>query len=558
MSNNYFTILRYDNLNEGDAISYRTYGNSEMPNSAMAAAWYSSSELGVETYIGPAILDGEAPLPTCNANGTYDLVVPAGATTLAVTVSRSYGTGMIAPTGTPLVHSPENYITGTLPVMYVTTVDSVPITSKEDYLEGSYYIDNMGLEAFEPVGNVEDQLPLQIKGRGNTSWKLEKKPYRIKLAKKKGLLGMNKSKHFCLMAHHEDGTAFQADELGFTFSRLLGMDWTPHQEPIELVLNGDYMGLYWLTEKIRVESGRVDIFEQEDEEENPEMVTGGWLIELSNKTEEDQIVFTDGAGSQIRFSMHTPEELSDVQTDYITTYLTTVDSLIYVDNKQDNAWEEYIDIDELVKFYVVQELMDNCEAFSGSCFMHKDLGEDTKFRFGPVWDFGSIATHYLVGSYNYFIYQETPAYVYDHWIAEIAKFPHFQQKVSELWSNIYPGIITQARQHCHEYVERITPAIESNYKRWKDAKSTNISYNENRIWNTLQKKWNFLDSEWSKPFTIPGDVNGDNEVTAADVTALYSFLINNDASSIVNGDQNGDGSITANDITLIYGILLNQ
>ena len=55
---------------------------------------------------------------------------------------------------------------------------------------------------------------------------------------------------------------------------------------------------------------------------------------------------------------------------------------------------------------------------------------------------------------------------------------------------------------------------------------------------------------------IPGDVNGDGEVTAADVTALYDFLLNNDTTSLANGDQNGDGEITAADVTATYNILL--
>lgn len=57
---------------------------------------------------------------------------------------------------------------------------------------------------------------------------------------------------------------------------------------------------------------------------------------------------------------------------------------------------------------------------------------------------------------------------------------------------------------------------------------------------------------------VPGDVNGDGEVTSADVTALYNFLLNNDSSSIVNGDQNGDGNITSSDITEVYNILLSN
>ncbi len=56
---------------------------------------------------------------------------------------------------------------------------------------------------------------------------------------------------------------------------------------------------------------------------------------------------------------------------------------------------------------------------------------------------------------------------------------------------------------------------------------------------------------------IRGDVNGDGSVTASDVTAIYSFLLNDDSSNLVSGDVNGDGSITAGDVTAVYNILLN-
>jgi hypothetical protein len=57
---------------------------------------------------------------------------------------------------------------------------------------------------------------------------------------------------------------------------------------------------------------------------------------------------------------------------------------------------------------------------------------------------------------------------------------------------------------------------------------------------------------------VPGDVNGDTFVTAADVTALYNYLLNNDSSALVNGDQDGDGFITAGDVTSVYNILLGN
>ncbi len=57
---------------------------------------------------------------------------------------------------------------------------------------------------------------------------------------------------------------------------------------------------------------------------------------------------------------------------------------------------------------------------------------------------------------------------------------------------------------------------------------------------------------------VDGDVNGDGEVTSADITALYNFLLNNDSSAIVNGDQDGDGVITSTDVTVVYSILLSN
>ena len=58
--------------------------------------------------------------------------------------------------------------------------------------------------------------------------------------------------------------------------------------------------------------------------------------------------------------------------------------------------------------------------------------------------------------------------------------------------------------------------------------------------------------------TVIGDVNGDGEVTAADITAIYNFLLNDDETYLATSDVNGDGNITAADITIIYNILLEN
>ena len=183
----------------------------------------------------------------------------------------------------------RQYCSGTLPIMFINTVE--PITSKEYYVNATCYIDALGLEGYESLGSADSPLPLVIKGHGNYTWRaFEKKPYRLKFNDKVKPLGMLKNRHFTLLAHADDDLAFLRNTVGFELSRMIRMTYTPAQEPVEVVLNGDYIGLYMLTEKIRVDKNRVNITEQDNLATDPEEITGGWLLEIDNYEEEGQIV----------------------------------------------------------------------------------------------------------------------------------------------------------------------------------------------------------------------------------------------------------------------------
>ena len=68
----------------------------------------------------------------------------------------------------------------------------------------------------------------------------------------------------------------------------------------------------------------------------------------------------------------------------------------------------------------------------------------------------------------------------------------------------------------------------------------------------------FLEDDDEPVVGVPGDVNGDGQVTAGDITCLYNYLLNNDQTYVATSDVNGDGEITAGDITFIYNILLGN
>ena len=104
-------------------------------------------------------------------------------------------------------HDPAEYLSNTLPVLYINTVDETPIVDRENYIDGDYYLDANGCGDYVSIGSAENPLPLVIRGRGNATWNAPKKPYRLKLESKASLLGMPKSKHWILITAYADWMA---------------------------------------------------------------------------------------------------------------------------------------------------------------------------------------------------------------------------------------------------------------------------------------------------------------------------------------------------------------
>ena len=401
---------------------------------------------------------------------------------------------------------------GTLPVLFINTEGFRDIVSKETYLHAKWWLDNMGNEGYESIGSPSEPLGMQIKGRGNYTWTLSKKPFRIKLDEKQPLLSMSSNRHFVLLAHADDHYAKLMNTMGFELSRRIGMAYTPAQKPVELVLNGQYIGLYFLAEKIREGKDRVNIEEQIDEETDSLNITGGWLLEIDNNESASTIQINERNGGlhwydRMRITHHYPEVLSSQQRDYITQFLVQTNAAIYIGNKVSTEWEKYIDIDSLACFYIVNEMMDDIESFSGSCYMYKHKGEDTKLIFGPVWDFGNSfhrrGYYPQLTNFNYFVYQE-PCYFYSHWIQEIAKYPHFQLVVRRHWRQFYESGFNglDIDSFIDNYVSSISQAYLSDCERWK-YKDINTEAAYFKYY--LHSKIDWLQSQWSYPDPIDPD-----------------------------------------------------
>ncbi len=393
---------------------------------------------------------------------------------------------------------------GTLPVLFITTEGGAAIMSKEEYVSATGYIDNLNLEAYDALGSDSAQLALSIKGRGNWTWRgFAKKPYNIKFDSKQSVLGMPKHKHWSLMAGADDNLGFLRNPVGYYISQKLGMKWTPSYRPIELVLNGEYQGLYFLTESIKIDKNRVNITSQEDGTESADSITGGWLVEIDNYYEEGNVTITEGNGATIWFTMKSPEELSGAQRTYITNQLKTLNNAIY--ESTSSHWEQLLNLDEAVRFYLVQEITDNTESYHGSCYLHKnnDASGDSQWYFGPVWDFGN--SFYNKG--NDFIYNHYP---YDPmvWVGQLNSFPAFHNRLMELWydfyHNIYPSLQTDIQAMGNEYAQ----AAITDANRWNGVpapsggNSTQTTRNMaeaiQKYWDNINWRINWLYSQWGE------------------------------------------------------------
>lgn len=411
---------------------------------------------------------------------------------------------------------------GTLPVLHIDTEGGAAITSKEDYIKATYWLETKGVaDMGEDLGTQAEPLTLQIRGRGNYTWiGFDKKPYRLKLDKKAAVLGMNSNKHWALLAHADDSRGFLRNTLGFELSRMVGMAWTPGSKPCEVVLNGDYIGLYFLTETVRVDKKRVNVINGDDEveewlEANPGKEwneypftaldnTGGWLVEIDNYDDADQIKVPTAQeqylGQDIRVTYDTPSDyITEAQKQWLRQSFAEMDRLIC--EKQD--WTGKIDLTAAAQFFIVNQLVGNYESYHGSCKMHRQRGEDTKWMFGPVWDFGSAFQY--DGAMQNWIWESDYT---QHWIKPMYENAAFKAEVKRLYAQLMDGAYKDLVPYAESFIETIRAAAARDYERWPQYGNDDLDQDLASVKNMLRLSTAFCNGQFD--YNAPFDYDNVN------------------------------------------------
>ncbi|UMY65063.1 MULTISPECIES: CotH kinase family protein [unclassified Flavobacterium] len=298
---------------------------------------------------------------------------------------------------TPFVFSSSN-----LPIVIINTngVD-IPDEPKIDALMG--IIDNgPGQE------NHPSDIPngynghIGIERRGSFSQGLPQKPYNLETRDAAGanlnvsLLGMPDEHDWCLLATYND-KVFVRNRLAFELFSMMG-HYATRTRFCEVVLNGDYQGIYLLAEKIKRDNNRVDIAKLTPDENTGLNVTGGYIIKNDYWSDDDswQLGFhpIDHPEVDVRlvYDYPKPADISTQQKAYIQGFIQNMETALYSDDFANplNGYQKYLDVDSFIDYFIVNELSRNVDGFKKSWYFSKDkdsASEMAKLMAGPVWDF---------------------------------------------------------------------------------------------------------------------------------------------------------------------------
>ena len=265
-----------------------------------------------------------------------------------------------------------------IPVLRFTLPDYPEATmlwEKALYLDARLTIEGNGYT------DDEEDLSLQIKGRGNSTWLLDKKPIRLKFKKKTSICGFKKAKSYVLLANYIDPTLMR-NTMAMWLARKLDVPYANTIVPCNVFINGAYAGAYMLTEKVGINSGSVDI----DEEK-------GMLFEISQEYDEKYKFRSPHWNCPVMVKDPDFDELYEDNPEGLSPeerLAVWEEDFNFAEQKiAEGKADEVLDMESVANYMMVQYFMLNPDiCMLKSFYLHKySLEDGEKYHFGPAWDF---------------------------------------------------------------------------------------------------------------------------------------------------------------------------
>lgn len=356
---------------------------------------------------------------------------------------------------------------GGLPALEITLADSSLEELNENGKDIRYAETNVTVLDPE-TGSPYTDFRAELKGRGNSSWKMPKKSYQIKLSSPKSLLGMDASKKWVLISNYADASLMR-NRLMYDLAGQL-MDYAPDSRHVNLWINGTYLGNYLLCEKVEIGEGRVDLKNKK-----------GLLVEIDNfyffEEEENFQSQISGAHFVLKDSRadDLEKEVSHAREAFLEfeDYINRFETLLYAEEKD---WEQIsgmIDVDSFIKYYFLEELAANSDSCRTSLYMYKD-GPDDLLHMGPIWDFDKAVGYSMRGKYGGDPTADYVRNIEDYmgtgkdvtWYSELFQIPEFCEEAKNLYQDEIEEVFSSAGELIDSYQSEISSSARMNYETW--------------------------------------------------------------------------------------------
>ena len=426
--------------------------------------------------------------------------------------------------------------------------NGLTVTSKNRYLNANFRITGYGI-----YDNFEDSV--QIKGRGNITWNYDKKPYRLKFADKVKPFGLTKGKSWVLLANAQEGS-MMANAAAMKIGQMTGAQFTNHIIPVELYMNGVYMGSYMFSEHVSMSNNSVDV----DEEV-------GYLLELDSYYDEDYKFKSTYYSMPVNIKEPDLTEYADsaaqVREELIKADFNALDAAVYFGASLDDI----IDYDAIASFMLTNDLVNNQEiGHPKSTYLFKEELEnpDSKIKFGPLWDFdwafGYESTRdYCVSDYTTSVFNTSmytnPGY---KMLKEMMSNLTVQKYYYKVWTEFMQNnCVEEFNDYMDSYYTFASSSFRNNAALWGDGYDYAAicgrmkSWISNRAAFLYENLREYSLEEFLYPLTA--DVNRNNYVTIHDVAITTAYRSGNTHSSFTysKADVDSDGFITDSDVLAI-------
>jgi hypothetical protein len=350
-----------------------------------------------------------------------------------------------------------------LPVLQINTQNAQPVTTKTTFVPGTLKIID-GTQIVYATGLYDGSV--EIRGRGNSTWLMPKKPFRLRLPAAAPILDMPADRDWVLLANYADKSLVRTD-LAFELSRRLGLAWTPRMRHVEVFLNGEYWGSYLLGEHVKVAANRANVTAMSASDNLLPELSGGYFIEVDQLVNLDPGDFYVLSGSGILFNIKEPSasRITDDQKSYITNYLQEVERVLMRDDfaNLSTGYAAYLDVDSFVNWNLVNELLKSVDAgFVSSVYLYKDRNQ--KLKMGPAWDFDLAA-----GNVDFSKARDPRGWrIRDQslWFNRLFQDPAFAKKVRDRWNSIKRAQIDTLPAYIDQQAATLALSHRENFRRW--------------------------------------------------------------------------------------------